>query len=111
MSELSIIIPIYQTGKYLSKCVDSVLSQTFTDFELILVDDGSTDYSGKICDEYAAKDSRIKVIHKQNEGVSVARNTGTPMQKSLTLHIASIRTLLCGMQKPFMPIRNLSLIP
>lgn len=73
----SVIIPVYNVEKYLNECVDSVLSQTFTDFELILVNDGSTDTSGKICDEYAKKDNRIKVLHKQNGGLSDARNKGT----------------------------------
>lgn len=74
MSKISVIVPVYNVEKYLSRCIDSILAQTFTDFELILVDDGSTDESGKICDEYAAKDKRIIVIHKENEGVSKARN-------------------------------------
>lgn len=73
---LSIIIPIYNTGKYLHKCIKSILSQNMTSFELILIDDGSSDDSGAICDEYAKSDKRIKVIHKKNEGVSIARNTG-----------------------------------
>lgn len=76
MLNLSIIVPIYNTGEYLHKCFKSILSQTLTNFELILVDDGSIDNSGEICDDYAAIDSRIKVIHKKNEGVSIARNTG-----------------------------------
>lgn len=78
---ISIIVPIYNTEKYLHRCVDSILSQTFVDFELILVDDGSTDLSGRICDEYAAKDSRIKVIHKKNGGQSSARNVGIEISK------------------------------
>lgn len=78
---ISIIIPVYNVEKYLNRCVDSVLAQTFTDFELILVDDGSTDNSGKICDEYAEKDSRICVIHKQNSGPSDARNAGLDVAK------------------------------
>lgn len=73
---LSIIIPIYNVEKYLSTTLDCVLNQTFRDFELILVDDGSTDSSGEICDQYAKNDNRIKVIHKKNEGVSEARNVG-----------------------------------
>ncbi len=72
----SVIIPVYNVEKYLSECVDSVLGQTFTDFELILVDDGSKDTSGALCDEYAAKDARVKVIHKENGGQSTARNIG-----------------------------------
>lgn len=73
---LSVIIPVYKVEKYLSRCVDSVLSQTFKDFELILVDDGSPDNCPKLCDDYAKKDSRVKVIHKQNGGLSSARNAG-----------------------------------
>lgn len=74
--KISIIIPIYKVEQYLSRCIDSVLLQTFTDFELLLIDDGSPDNSGNICDEYAQKDNRIKVFHKENGGVSSARNLG-----------------------------------
>lgn len=74
---VSIIIPIYNVEDYLRQCVDSVLSQTYSNLEIILVDDGSTDRSGFIADEYAALDSRIKVIHKPNGGLSDARNCGT----------------------------------
>lgn len=73
---ISIIIPVYNSGRYLRKCLDSICCQLFKDYELILVDDGSTDDSGEICDYYGSKDERITVIHKINEGVSVARNTG-----------------------------------
>ena len=73
---ISIIIPVYNTGKYLHRCVDSILAQTYTDFELLLIDDGSTDSSGAICDKYAEKDSRVRVFHKENGGVSSARNLG-----------------------------------
>ena len=76
MSEISIIVPVYDVEKYLENCIESILNQTFKDFELILVDDGSTDNSGKICDIYEKKDSRIKVIHKNNGGLSSARNAG-----------------------------------
>ena len=76
MPELSIIVPIYKVEKYLPKCIDSILAQTFQDFELILIDDGSPDNCGAICDAYAARDSRIKVIHQENAGVSAARNAG-----------------------------------
>lgn len=74
MPEISIITPVYNTERYLAQCIESILSQTFTDWELILVDDGSTDMSGKICDEYAMRDQRIRVIHKSNSGVADSRN-------------------------------------
>lgn len=74
--KISIIVPIYNAEKYLSRCIDSILAQTFTDFELLLIDDGSTDNSNKICDEYAKRNYRIKVFHKKNSGVSSARNVG-----------------------------------
>lgn len=73
---ISIIIPVYNTSKYLRKTFDSILSQTYKEWELIAVDDGSTDESGSICDEYAKKEDRIKVVHKTNGGVSSARNKG-----------------------------------
>ena len=76
MQLISVIVPIYNTEKYLSKCLDSILAQTYTDWEAILVDDGSSDNCGEICDEYAKKDCRFKVLHKKNEGVSIARNCG-----------------------------------
>ena len=76
MPKISIIVPVYKVENYLSQCVDSILNQTFADWECILVDDGSPDGSGVICDEYAQKDTRIHVIHKENRGVSSARNTG-----------------------------------
>lgn len=73
---MSVIVPVYNVEKYLSQCIDSILEQIFTDFELILIDDGSSDNSPQICDEYAMKDARIRVIHKENSGVSSARNAG-----------------------------------
>ena len=76
MPTISIIIPIYNTEQYLSRCLDSILSQSFTDFELLLINDGSVDGSGAICDAYAEKDGRIRVFHKENGGVSSARNLG-----------------------------------
>ena len=74
--QISIIIPVYNSENYLRECLDSITKQTFTDFEVLLINDGSTDKSGIICDEYAAKDSRFKVFHKENGGVSSARNLG-----------------------------------
>lgn len=73
---ISVIVPVYNVDPYLRFCVDSILAQTFGNFELILVDDGSTDDSGVICDEYAAKDGRVEVIHQEHQGVSAARNVG-----------------------------------
>ena len=75
MPKISVIVPVYNTEKYLSRCIESVLGQTFTDYEVILVDDGSTDKSGVICDYYREKDRRILVVHRENKGVSSARNT------------------------------------
>ena len=74
--KISVIIPVYNAESTLRRCVDSVLAQTFTDFECLLINDGSKDRSGEICDEYAAGDSRIRVFHKENGGVSSARNLG-----------------------------------
>lgn len=82
--KVSIIVPVYNVEKYLHRCVDSILLQTFTDFELLLIDDGSTDKSVDICDKYALKDRRIRVFHKKNGGVSSARNLGI---KSLVEYI------------------------
>lgn len=76
MPKISVIVPVYNVEPYLRLCVNSILNQTFTDFELLLIDDGSTDYSGEICDEYASMDSRVKVFHTTNRGVSAARNLG-----------------------------------
>lgn len=76
MPKISIIVPVYKAETYLHRCVDSILAQTFTDWELLLIDDGSPDRSGEICDEYAKKDTRIRVFHKKNGGVSSARNLG-----------------------------------
>lgn len=82
MAKVSIIIPIYNVEKYVCKTIDSVVNQTEKDIEIVLVDDGSTDRSGKICDEYAQKDKRINVIHKVNGGLSSARNAGIKIASS-----------------------------
>ena len=79
--KVSIIVPIYNSEKYMSKCIESILNQTLSEIEIILVNDGSTDNSGKIIDNYAKKDNRIKVIHQQNSGPSVARNKGIRIAK------------------------------
>lgn len=87
---ISVIVPVYNAEKYLSKCLDSILNQTFTDFELLLIDDGSSDNSGIICDEYAIKDPRILVFHKENGGVSSARNVGTIHARGVySIHVDS----------------------
>ena len=73
---ISVIVPVYNAGQYLEECIKSLLQQTFSDFELLLIDDGSDDESGVVCDRLARTDSRIRVFHKTNEGVSSARNMG-----------------------------------
>lgn len=78
---ISVIVPVYKVERYLPRCIESILKQTYTNFELILVDDGTPDRSGMICDRYAEKDSRIRVIHKENGGVSTARNAGIDAAK------------------------------
>lgn len=80
--KVSIIVPVYNVANYLAKCIDSILAQDEQKWELILVDDGSSDGSGQICDNYAAADHRITVVHKQNEGVSIARNLGISMAQA-----------------------------
>lgn len=76
MDKISIVVPVYNVSQYIRQCLDSIVKQTYTNLEIILVDDGSTDDSGDICDEYAKNDIRIKVIHKENGGISSARNAG-----------------------------------
>ena len=78
---ISVVVPVYKVEIYLDKCIQSVLNQTFRDFELILVDDGSPDRCGEICDQWAEKDHRIRVIHKSNGGLSDARNAGISQAK------------------------------
>lgn len=81
MPKLSIIVPVYNVEKYIKRCINSILDQCFENFELLLIDDGSTDNSGKICDEYAKKDKRIVCVHQENSGVSAARNKGLDIAK------------------------------
>ena len=81
MPKISIIVPVYNVEEYIHRCIDSILAQTITDFELILVNDGSTDRSGEICDKYALEDERVKVIHKSNGGPGEARNYGINISK------------------------------
>lgn len=81
--QISVIVPVYNGECYLHECIDSILNQSFTDFELILLDDGSSDKSGKICDEYAEKDQRIRVIHKDNEGINATRRRGVNEAKGI----------------------------
>lgn len=88
MAKISVIIPVYRTELFLARCIDSVLRQTFQDFELILVDDGSPDKCGEICDRYAQVDHRIKVIHQTNAGVSAARNHG--LEQATGSHVVFI---------------------
>lgn len=77
--KISVIVPVYNVEKYLSECIESILKQSYTDFELLLIDDGSSDSSGMICEQYASLDNRIIVVHQENAGVSVARNKGLSM--------------------------------
>ena len=85
---ISIIVPVYNAEDTIRNCLDSILAQTLFDFEVILIDDGSPDYCGRICDEYAKKDIRFKVIHKSNEGVSAARQVGIDnAQGEYTIHV------------------------
>lgn len=86
MPKISVIVPVYNVEKYIRECVDSILVQTFTDFELILVNDGSRDNSGAICDEYAAKDKRITLIHQENQGQAAARNNAIAIAKGEWIH-------------------------
>lgn len=90
MIAISVIVPVYKAEKYLCRCIDSILMQTFKNFEVLLVDDGSPDRCGEICDEYARLDERIKVIHKENGGVSSARQCGIDNAKGeYTIHVDS----------------------
>ena len=76
MKKVSVIVPVFNVEKYLKQCIESILSQTYRNLEILLIDDGSTDSSGIICDQYGEKDQRVKVVHKKNGGLSSARNMG-----------------------------------
>ena len=89
---ISIIIPVYKVEKYLDKCVQSVVNQSYHNIEVILVDDGSPDSCPQICDEWAKKDKRIKVVHKQNGGLSDARNVGIDKAKEDVKRLTDIAT-------------------
>lgn len=85
---ISVIVPVYKVAPYLRQCVDSIINQSFDDLEILLIDDGSPDQCGEICDEYAAKDSRVRVFHTENKGLSAARNLG--LQKATGEYIGFI---------------------
>ena len=87
MNELiSIVVPVYNVEKYLNKCIESIINQSYSNLEIILVDDGSKDSSGIMCDSYILKDKRIKVIHKENGGLSDARNVGIDKARDTGCH-------------------------
>lgn len=117
---ISVIIPVYKVEKYLDECIQSVINQTYKNLEIILVDDGSPDNCGKICDEYAKKDNRIKVIHKENGGLSSARNAGLDIArgeyisfidsddyvskdfiKNMSIQMANADLIICGMKNVY----------
>ena len=89
---VSIIIPVYNAENFLARCVDSVLGQEYTEFELLLIDDGSKDKSGAMCDAYAASDSRVRVFHKENAGVSAARNQARDRMRAMGI---ALRAMYC----------------
>ena len=108
---ISVIVPVYNVGKYLKRCVDSILNQTYTDFELLLVDDGSRDFSGRLCDEYAEIHPNIRVFHTENRGAAAARNYGIEQAKGKLItfvdsddtvtedHLAYLRKLMTQRKK------------
>ena len=76
---ISVVVPVYNVENYLEACLESILASTYTDFELIVIDDGSTDSSGRLCDQVAARDQRVKVVHQENSGIAASRNLGIEM--------------------------------
>lgn len=95
LGKISVIIPVYNVEKYLSECLDSVLAQTYDDLEIILIDDGATDNSGKICDSYAMKDRRVNVIHQSNAGAGAAKNAGLDIATGDYIAFADSDDILC----------------
>lgn len=93
---LSIIVPVYNVEKYIHSCINSILNQHFSDFELILVDDGSTDNCGKICDEYASSDKRVRIIHQENGDVSAARNKGIDVSQGEIIGFVDSDDIICA---------------
>ena len=121
MPQISVIVPVYKVELYIRRCIDSILAQTFSDYELILVDDGSPDKCGAVCDEYAKQDNRIHVLHQENAGLSVARNTGIDWtfshsdSKWLTLivrddwvHPRYLEALFLAVQKTGLPLATVA---
>lgn len=94
MPKISVIVPVYNSEKYLSSCIESIVKQSFSDFELILVNDGSTDKSGLICDEYVKKDKRIRVLHQKNKGQAAARNSAIKVAKGCWIHFVDADDLI-----------------
>ena len=107
-SLVSIIVPVYNVQQWLNKCIDSLISQSYKNIEVLLINDGSTDRSGEICDEYSSKDSRIKVIHISNNGQSVARNKGLHISKGEYVLFIDSDDYLCDREiiKKFVNILN-----
>ena len=96
MPKVSVIVPVYNVAEFLPKCVSSLLAQTYEDYEIILLDDGSTDNSGELCDVYAREQEKISVIHQQNQGLGGARNTGIAYYR---LDIGSSSFVMVGLKK------------
>ena len=92
--KISVIVPVYKCEKYLVACVDSILNQTFSDFEIILIDDGSPDSSGKICDDLAEKYNKITVLHQDNQGQAAARNNGVKIARGEWIHFVDSDDLI-----------------
>ena len=105
MEKVSIIVPVYNAQEYLKRCVDSILSQDYRDFELLLMDDGSKDASGEICDAYAQQDGRVRVVHKENTGVSDTRNQALELARGTFLQFWTATTGSCRRRQGFWCVR------